>query len=716
MEDVVPREITAKDWQQLETKIKQELSLRQNSEYRKQHEVVWKEVDRQVNMKSPEVRGTSASDWHSAVELGELAKASEILNADVMRLAFPNTRAWFEAHIDLPPKLNEQTGQNDTPSQKEQIFYDGALRALMSQQHQDFGFKSRFSLSVKEALHHGSFVAEARGEDAMMFDQNGGVSSIHAPVWVPHSMWNCYPDPSPSVIGTNMFYTGSMIIREYMPLWKLKSIASKGIDKGWMPSQLKKVKKRNHKNKDVDTEDVELIKFYGDCVIDKKDGEDIFLPNSKVILANGTIVFYAPNELPFPNVIFSGYERMDVRDPYYTSPLIKLSPMNKLATTLANKTIDITALHGEPPGLYDGNDPQFVANGGPVIAPGRLTPVKYFGKGIQPIPIGDPTPVINALQLTLDQMRSGTSVDSIRAGGDGGDATATEIRARAARGEVRVVDFVDKLEYSLRTFLYMQHEINKLEMNSYSFYNPEMDAPDFMRVSRDILPQSVHFDVVGARGVLGEEERSQKMTAVTAFASGNPLFAPLLKPADMLKEMYQDAGVKNPERFINVPDDEIAQIEQRIEQKYQDVLEQGKQTIFELEKKLAITKAVNDARINEAVIHANIKGETSRDMASLTAQLESVKTGLKVAESQAKNQPQAQQVSIAEISSLIKNIEKVMDKAEKDDEKEDKATEKKLEAMMTAIEKMGQAVAKLGKPRKIKRDSKGNVSGVEIEE
>jgi hypothetical protein len=715
MEDVIPREITNKDWQQVETKIKQEWSRRQNDEFRKQHETVWKEVDRQVNMKSPESRKRSDTDWHSAIELGELAKASEILGADVMRLAFPNTRAWFEPHIELPPKLDEN-GNNSTPSQKEQIFYDGALRALMSQQHQDFGFKSRFSLSVKEALHHGSFVAEARGEDAMLFDQTGGIASIHAPVWVPHSMWNCWPDPSPSVIGSNMFYTGSMIIREYMPLWKLKAIAEKGIERGWMPSQLKKVKKKSHKDKDVETDDVELIKYYGDCVIDKKDGSDIFLPNSKVILANGTIVFYAPNELPFPNILYNGYERLDVRDPYYTSPLIKLAPMNKLATTLANKVVDITSLHGEPPCVYDANDPQMVANGGPIIAPSAMTGTKYFGKGVQPIPIGDPTPVINALQLSFDQLRSGTSVDSIRAGGDGGDATATEIRARAARGEVRVVDFVDKLEYSLRTFLYMQHEINKREMESYSFYNPEMDAPDFMRVSKDILPQNVHFDVVGARGVLGEEERSQKMTAVVAYASGNPMFAPLLKSADILKEMLQDAGVKNPERFLNIPDDETQQIEQQIEQKYQAVIEEGQKTIFDLEKKLAITQAVNDAKVSEAITHANIKGETSRDMAAITAQLESVKTGLKVAEAQAKNQPQAQQVSIAEISALIKNVEKVMDKAEKEDEKEDKATEKKLEAMMSAIEKMGQAVAKLGKPRRIKRDSKGNAVGVEIEE
>jgi hypothetical protein len=71
-----------------------------------------------------------------------------------------------------------------------------------------------------------------------------------------------------------------MILKEYMPLYKLKEVASKGSEQGWMSSQLSKIPKRRNKNKDIETEDVELVKYFGDCVIDRNDG-DIYLPNSK---------------------------------------------------------------------------------------------------------------------------------------------------------------------------------------------------------------------------------------------------------------------------------------------------------------------------------------------------------------------------------------------------------------------------------------------------
>lgn len=631
---VKKRRVNEKDWKQVEEYVKKELSRRETDSFRKLHELIWKEVDRQVYMKAPEVRNRDKNDWHSAVELGELAKASETITADVMRLLFPNSRAWFESHVEIPSQLDPNTGKNTT-DQKAQFFIDGVIRALMAQQHLDFGLKSRIALSVKEALHHGSFVAEARDESAMLVYGGSGIQSVKAPVWVPHSMWNCYPDPNPSVIGSNMFYTGSMIIKEYMPRYKLKDAAR--IEFGWMPSQISKIPKRKNQNKDVETDDLELVKYFGDCVIERNDG-DIFLPNSKVILANGVIVFYAPNKLPFPNILYNGYEKLDVRDPYFTSPLIKLSPMHKLATTIANKYVDCIALNVEPPGAYDANDPQMVADGGPKLVPSAMTGTKYLGKGVQFFPVGDPNAALAGLQLTLDQIKKGHGSDAAPVFNSPGDKTATEARIENQRGEVRVVDFVDKLEFSLKSFLYMQHEINKQELETYSFYNPEMDAPDFMRMTREELPQSVHFDVVGSRGILGEEERSQKTSVVTAFASGNPLFAPLLKPIDILKEMYQDAGVKNPERFLNVPNDEMQAVIDRVKQEAQQVIDELQQKNFELEKNLAISKAVNGARIAEAQTHANVKADLATFEANITAQLESIKTGLKIAETQAKQE------------------------------------------------------------------------------
>jgi hypothetical protein len=427
-----------------------------------------------------------------------------------------------------------------------------------------------------------------------------------------------------------------MIIREFMPLYSLQKLANAGVEQGWMPSQLKKITRRQNKNKDVETQDVELIKFFGDLVIDRKQGEDIYLPNSKIILANGTIVFYQANPYPFLNIIFNGYERLDVRDPYFTSPLIKLAPMHKLASVMANKFVDSTALHVEPPLLYDANDPQMQSAGGPVVSPGTNTGTKYMGKGVMPLPIGDPMAALNGLQAALEQIRGGTSSDSIQAGKDGGDATATQVRDDSARREVRVVDFVDKLEFSVKSYLHMQHAINKNEMGQYSFYNPELDAPDFMRLTQEEIQYNVIFDVVGARGILGAEERSQRMSAVTAFASGNPMFSPILKPAELLKEMYLDAGTKNPERFLKVEDDPVSQAVQILDQQYQEMIGAGKQEIFELTKKLAVQQAVNDARVQEATIKANTQAKLAQYMSGVEAQLASIRTALKIAESQAK--------------------------------------------------------------------------------
>ena len=612
------RRINERDWNLVETHVKTELKQRETDRFRKQHELIWREVDRQIAMRPMKAvtHQKEREDWHSVIELGEFAKASEIITADVRRLVFPTNRAWFEAHVDLPPALNDETGENEAPQQDLQEFVDGALRAFMVQQHADFGFKARFELSVKEALHHGSFVAEARKEYAMLFEQGGGVASRCAPIWHPHSMWNCYPDPSPSVIGTNIFYTGSMIIKEYMPLHRLRHVAARGREQGWMSAQLAKIPKRKNKNKDVETQDVELVKYFGDVTIKRDDG-DILLPNSKVILGNGVLIFYSPNELPFAPILYNGYERMDVRDPYFTSPLIKLSPMHKIASELANKFLDAVALRTEPPIVFDGNDPDFVRNGGPIVAPGWKGATKGLAN-FKPIEVGDPNFALQGLEMVFDQLRQGTSVDSVRAGASqSADQTATETRIKSARGEVRVVDFVDKLEFTLRAYLYMSHEINRRSLDGvYSFYNPEMDAPDFMRVARNELPKEVHFEIVGARGVLGEEERAQKMTAVTVFAAGHPLFAPLLKPIDLLKEAYQDAGVKNPERFLNVGQGEEPPEVTQIKQQAQQAIEQLQQALQQLQQENQQLKSANQIKAQE------VKGKLEIDEFRVRNQLE----------------------------------------------------------------------------------------------
>jgi hypothetical protein len=105
-EKVKKRKIRKSDWQKVEDYLKRELQARKDNDFRKQHERIWREVDRQIAMEPMVKTGPQGKPlppgWQSAFELGELAKASEVTTAAVVRLAFPYNRTYFEAHTKPP--------------------------------------------------------------------------------------------------------------------------------------------------------------------------------------------------------------------------------------------------------------------------------------------------------------------------------------------------------------------------------------------------------------------------------------------------------------------------------------------------------------------------------------------------------------------------------------------------------------------------------------
>lgn len=609
------RKVTSADWDKVERFVSDEYEARKTSKFRQNHETIWKEVDRQIRMEAQKKLskdGKPLKTWHSAIELGELSKASEIITSDVMRIMFPQDKPFYACHVELTWPM----GKNGLPeiNDQKQDIADNLLKNLMGQQHRDFGFKANFRLSVKESLHHGSFVSEVRFRKEMMVRDGDKVRYLGAPIWVPYSMWNAYPDPSPSVIGTNLFYTGSMILCEYVPLWKLKQMAN---GEGWIKTRLKDVDKKRNKNGDNETEDVELIKFKGDISISRSDG-DIYLPNSEVILANGKLVYYGTNELPYPNVVFSGYERQDVRDPYYTSPIIKLSPIHKITTITANKFLDASALKVEPPVEYDSNDPDYAANDGPEISPGAKTGTKSMGAGMKVLDIGDPRFALDAMQIGMRQLQEGLGVSSLRMGVQAADRqTATEANLMSQGSEVRTLEFISQLEsQALLPFLYMQHELNRMHMEEYTFYNDEMHTPDFIRATKKDIQANAHFEIVGSRGLLGEEQRQKKLAQTVAFFSGNPLFAPKLKTTEIMLETFRDAGKKNPEEWVSV------------EQTQDPNLAQAQQIIQQLQQENAALKSkqqIDAAKIQSKEKIAAATLQNKREKAILDAQLSAAK-------------------------------------------------------------------------------------------
>lgn len=577
------RKISTKDWQRVGTYIKAELGKREQDSNRKKHERIWKEVDRQINMEPMERIArdpdSPVTDWHSALELGELSRASEVLSADIRRLTFPPH--WFDPHVYLVSDMDAETGAPAT-SENEQKEANDRLRAFMSQQHVDFSLKDRADLSVKEALHHGSYVAEVQFETMMAVKPGGNVAFSGSPAWVAHSMWNCFPDLTPANVGVNMFYTGSMIIVEYKDRDQLRRTTG--------PHYMNLNKIRSDENK----KQIKCIKYFGDITITRGNGDDIYLPNCQVrVTEEGIVYYYRENPMPFPEIIYNGWERLDVRDPYYVSPLIKMSPTQKFGSEMANKFIDSIDLVNEKPIVYDATDESFIGTGGPVIAPGAKTPTRGTAT-YKEINVGNPDATLAGLKFSLVELQKGTSVDAVRSGmSSGAEQTATEVERVHQGAQIRTLNFVDKHESNgLRPFLYMQHELNKEKLGNYAFYNSGVGVPDFDVMTKNELPLHATFEVVGSRGIVDDAQRKQETLAVTKFASEIPAMEKRLNYGEILKELFGDAGNKNPERFLlqeqnNSQVEDVQQQAQTVIQQLQDELTkfQYQQQAFNAERK-----------------------------------------------------------------------------------------------------------------------------------
>ena len=568
------RRFLSSDYDYIADYVKQQLGERRGLDHRQRHEVLWKEVDRQVRMEPMErtTKGTNPEDeWRNALELGDLSTACEVLAADALRLIFPQDRAWMQPHIEieedrLQARDEVETGKKMSKKRLREIQKraDAELRALMTQQHADFGLRSRVELSIKDALKHGSFVAEILWQENQKYKMGGVFESMAAPVWTPHSMWDCYPETLE--LGTDLLYQGSMIIcSQKTGEWIMRQ-------KNFI--NLSTFQKRNTKPSNP----VEIMTYYGDITVKRKT-DDIFLPNMRIRVAEGTVIQAEPmNNI---SIVYGGYDRVDVKDPYFMSPLVKHSANSKLVTLIANKFLDNVELKLEPPIVYNGNDAQLVAQGGPRTYPGAKSPTKGGAQDFKQVDIGDPSWAIPAVQFFKAEIQEGTGVSSPRAGAQrqADRVTATQIEQEAQGSEIRTIDFVGKMEKGIKAYLYIQHELNKDKLNKYKFYNPEMGMKDFDTVSKADLPRNVHFEVIGSKGVLMERRRSEATSAVTAFLLGNEMTAGIVNTENVAKQMYLDAGNKTPEMLLNVGDenDKLQRAIQEVQAKAEEVIAQMQQ-------------------------------------------------------------------------------------------------------------------------------------------
>ena len=599
---VKKRRIGEKDFERLKVFVFSELERRKGSKFRKMHEQIWREVDRQIAMQPPAAvnkSGRPDEDWHAAVQLGLLSDAAEILTKNVMRLAMP-TEAWFTPHIEIEWGLDSE-GRADVDPRRQRSA-DVSLRSFMIQQHKDFGLRDRVTLAVNESYRHGSFVAEVRMQRQARYHDGTAVETLSAPTWVLHSMWNCYPDPSPSIVGTDLFYTGSMIIEgwmkredaERMPDWK-------------NVSKIPRSSGRNN-SEDVGKDDLHVVRYYGNVTLDRRDGS-IFLPNRNIIFANEQLVFTEINSTPYSPIIYMGHERADIRDPYYTSPVVKRAPMAKGATQMFNKLLDSVELKVEPPTVWDKHDTALASQGGPVIAPGAQTP-SSGAANVKQLETGDPSWAQAATMMMIGEVEKGTSVDATRAGiSDNTERTATEVVKKDQKSEVRDVDFVGTLErQGLRPFLYMQHDMNRARLEDYPFFNSDLGSPDFQRANRKNLPGAVHFEITGSRALLGEEQRVLRFREAAAFHASNEFLAAKTDWDEVSREVWEGSGSKDPERFIVSADgdDEGDQVRLAVEQAVQQVTQQAQQAIGQLQEQAGKLTEEN-AKLNTEIQQQDIK-------------------------------------------------------------------------------------------------------------
>lgn len=684
------KRIQEKDIEQLEGWVGKEIARRQTSTHRKASERMWAEVDRQVAME-PMIRkdrdgNQVRNDWRAALELGKLSEALEIISGDVLRLTFPSPDTWFECHSKIDGGRDEK-GMMMPPDAKAQTTVDNILRSMMAQQQRDAGLEDRFEASIKEALLHGSFVAVADYETRMRVDEGYKVQEDSLPVWQPHSMWNCYPDPSPSVVVGDLFYQGSMIVLSYLPRYKLERMTGTG----WMSRRYKDVPK-GHKFSSDDNikeaeDEIELLCFYGDINIERA-GDDLFFPNCKACFANGKLVYFAPSEFPYPPVIFRGYEKQDVRNPYFVSPLMKMSPMQKTGSVMLNRFIDAIELKNNPPGVYDETDPTFAADGGPRIEPGAMTGTRGTGR-VSHFEVGDPGSALQGFRQTTDMMEAGLGVNSVRAGGvQSGAQTAFEVNKASQAANVRTLAFIRKAEAGLEAYLYMQHHLNKKYLKQYSYYNSDLDSPDYLTATKKELPEHVKFFVIGAKSVISEENRVAKTSQVTAFLLGNPLTAEKVNLDEVVKTMYQDAGISNPERLLNVEssmDPKVKKIMMAAKQKVdeaqqaaQGMVQKAQEEMKSLTEQLQAEKAKSAAMASNRQLDVQ-KLELERQKATADVQLKQAQFDAE--QRQLNNTEQAEVVDRQMFAATLEPI---------------------AQSMLQAAQVMAAAAEKISAPREIK--------------
>jgi hypothetical protein len=488
---------------------------------RKDMEEQWKEIDRQLAMtpktaykKMPNGRYKPGMGWMPEKELPLQAQTLEILCADARRMIFPDNGPWFRAHSlvtdEYLQKVDFQSmisgDENDMPSRIDQDNADKMVEGIIADIHEQSGFFAQIDRFNAEAFKYGTGVGRVRKARKSTYVETARGTAKEEqllPVLFASSIKDTYLDETPQYVLNEGFVIGpATIFCKRQKLSDLVLAAQKGSkdpndeDGGWMPKEFKGMES----DKDGT---VEVVRWEGDLVVERKTTDNIFVPGAlvTVVISGGKprVVKMAFREKPFSSYVTQPYHIENVTSPYGVGPLMKGEPLQAAATEMFCRLLQSAILNTEPPVQYDPEDPYFASSGGPLIEPRAL-----WGSSseIKPVQIGDPSALLQAYITIATHYADVTGMHAPRLGQQTvSHTTAYAKEAELSRGQVRTVDYANSLlDGAIGRILDMQFSYLK---DVWGRGVRDIWIPDYggyVRIFKDAIPPACAFEIFGSAG------------------------------------------------------------------------------------------------------------------------------------------------------------------------------------------------------------------------
>ena len=579
------KQFTADEWQEIADYIVSEKHRRANKRCRKDKELLWREIDRQIAMDPlpRELGSGSNQDWLPNTELPLQFNTLEVNMADARRLKFPRGSEWFSASANMSDKYLERWNKRrqtnaivgktpdgaPIPVKIDQETADTIVKASIDHFHRLYDFRSAIDLFDAEMIKYGTGIVRTKQVliNKFLHDFRGTSSKeLLGPAVVPLSIKEVYLDDSPVMVMHEGITHAPGHIRCTVKRASdvFNAIKVGGPEKGWRQDAIREIMAAETPDQKIDS--LEVLEFEGDLLVPCS-AETLFLPNVIVTVAwqgkARQVIRFRENDWPFISYDVGHYMRQDVDDPYGVSPLMKGQPLQEAATEILNDLMAAASLAARPPVFYDRNDMTLTAKGGPQIHPGSMMPTDS-PNAVEFMERADVAALTSTYLAIVKQYEDLTAVNDPRRGGPvRSHTTATAIDIEQSRGLSRTDDFVQSVEKGpLTSILHKEYEIIRKSLASSTPIYVEMGGIEgWMNISGQDLPDEIAIRVHGSQGVLNERQQMESFAGATNLVTQLAVQAAQLAAGGMgqpielnfqrlAEEIYRRAGINNAREFL----------------------------------------------------------------------------------------------------------------------------------------------------------------------